>query len=98
MGENFQTLMRTRNPNIHGAQKAHSKKTSRTLCQSTLSSSWLKWLKKKKFLKSSWRKRIYNTMRNEVRNDSIFLVGNDTHQKTAVWQPFKCGKRTVVTL
>lgn len=38
---------------------------------------------KKKFLKAA-REKGYIALRNKVKNDSIFLVGNDVSQKTAV--------------
>ena len=82
MAENFQTLKRTQNLLIHEAQQAcNTKNIKETMPRHIITK--LTRMVKKKFLKAA-REKGYIALRNKVKNDSIFLAGNDVSQKTAV--------------
>lgn len=82
MAGNFQTLIRTKYPFIHEAQQdCNTKDIKETMPRHIITK--LTRMVKKKFLKAA-REKGYIALRNKVKNDNIFLVGNDVSQKTAV--------------
>ena len=84
MTETFQTLMRTGNPYNHEAQQIHNTRDIKETMPRHIIIKLTKMVKKKKILKSSQIKRIHSIKRNEIKNDSTFLVGTTASQKTAV--------------